>query len=132
MMKEKNDQNPQKENTALTFLIGIVMLAAGLFWLTQIVHVSSDWWGGWQLGGVSVSGGMTLVPLIAGIVWLFFNPKSVGAKILSLLGGVFLVAAILMSVRFYVRGTSLFVFLLIFIFIAGGSGLVLRSLLKKR
>ena len=119
-------------NSLRTFFVGLVMLAAGLFWLTSIVEVSSVWGAGWRIGGLSVSGGLTLVPLIAGIVWLFFNPKSLGAKLLSVVGAVIIVAGIVMSVRFYVHRTSLFVFILIFVFIAGGAALVARVLFAER
>ena len=120
-----------KNNPALTFIAGAVMLTAGLFWLLQIVQVSSLWGGGWMIGGVQVSGGATLVPLIAGIVWLFFNPKSVGAKIVCILGVVIIIAGVLMSIRFYVRSTSLYVFILIFVLIAGGCGLLARIIFTK-
>jgi len=115
-----------KKNPILTFIVGAVMLTVGLFWLMQVVQVSSLWGGGWMVGGLQVTGGATLVPLIAGIVWVFFDPKSVGAKILCILGAVIVIAGILLSVRFYVRPTSLYVFILIFVLIAGGCGLLAR------
>ena len=115
-----------KKNPLLTFIVGAVMLTVGLFWLMQIVQVSSLWGGGWMVGGLQVSGGATLVPLIAGIVWVFFDPKSTGARVLCILGAVIVVAGILLSVRFYVRPTSLYVFILIFVLIAGGCGLLAR------
>lgn len=112
-----------------TFFAGLVMLVAGLFWLTSIVQVSSIWGSGWRIGGINVSGGFTLVPLIAGILWMFFDPRSKGAKILSAMGVVIIIAGIIMSVRFYVHNTSLFVFIIIFICIAGGAGLLARMFL---
>jgi hypothetical protein len=112
-----------------TFIVGLLMLVVGLFWLTSVVQVSSIWGSGLQIGGVSVSGGFTLVPLIFGIIWLFYNPKSTGAKILSVVGVVVIIAGIIMSIRFYVRGTSLYVFIIIFVCIAGGAGLLARFLL---
>ena len=120
-----------KNNPVLTFIVGAVMLTAGLFWLMQIVQVSSLWGGGWMIGGVQVTGGATLVPLIAGIVWLFFNPKAVGAKVVCILGAVIVIAGILLSIRFSIRNTSLYVFVLIFVLIAGGCGLLARVLFAK-
>ena len=107
------------------------MLTAGLFWLMQIVQVSSLWGGGWMIGGMQVSGGVTLVPFIIGIVWLFFNPKSVPARIVSILGAVIIVAGVLLSIRFYMRPTSLYIFILIFVLIAGGCGLLARVIFTK-
>ena len=108
------------------------MLTVGLFWLMQIVHVSSLWGGGWVLGGIHITSGVTLVPLIAGIVWLFYNPKSFGAKLVCILGAVIVIAGILMSIRFYLLRTSLYIFILVFVLIAGGSGLLARILFSKR
>jgi len=116
------------KNPVITFLLGVVMLAAGLFWLTSIVQVSSLWGRGFNISGVNISSGLTLVPLIAGIVWVFFNPKSLGAKLLCVVGGVIIIASILMSVRFHVARVSLFEFILVFVGIAGGGGLIARVL----
>ena len=121
-----------KNNPLLSFIVGAVMLSVGLFWLMQIVQVSSLWGGGLTLGGVQVSAGAALVPLIVGIVWLFFDPKSVGAKIVCLLGVVIIIAGILLSIRFNIRPTSLYVFILIFVLIAGGCGLLARVLFRKK
>jgi len=115
-----------KNSPLLTFIVGAVMLSVGLFWLMQIVQVSSLWGGGLMVGGMQISAGATLIPLIVGIIWLFFNPKSVGAKIVAIIGAAIIVAGILMSIRFYVRPTSLYVFILVFVLIAGGCGLLAR------
>ena len=117
------------KNSMTTFLVGIVMLVAGLFWLTSMVQVTTMWGAGFRVGGMNVPSGLTLVPLIAGFVWIFFNPKAMGAKILCVAGVVILVASIIMSVRFHIpRGVSLFEFILVFVGIAGGAGLVARTL----
>ena len=116
------------KNSLVTFIVGLAMLTAGLFWLTTIVQVSSLWGRGFNIGGMSIPSGLTLVPLIAGILWVFFNPKSVGAKILCIIGGVIIVASIIMSVRFHVTRISLFEFILTFVGIAGGAGLIARVL----
>ena len=120
-----------KNSPLLTLIAGAVMLTVGLFWLMQIVQVSSLFGSGWMVGGLQVSAGATLVPLIAGIVWLFFDPKSKAAKIVCILGAAIIVAGILLSIRFYVRPTSLYVFILIFILIAGGCGLLARILFSR-
>jgi len=107
------------------------MLTVGLFWLMQIVQVSSLWGGGWMIGGIHVTGGATLVPLIAGIIWLFFDPKSAWAKIVCILGVAIIIGGILLSIRFYIRTTSLYNFILIIVMIAGGCGLLARIFFVK-
>jgi len=107
------------------------MLAAGLFWLTSMVQVTIGWGQGFRIGGATIPSGITLVPLIAGILWVFFNPRAVGAKILLIIGVVILLASILMTIRFQMPRVSLFEFILVFIGIAGGAGLVSRVLFVK-
>ena len=119
------------KNPALTFIVGIVMLVAGLYWLTTMVQVSTTWGAGLRVGGTTIPSGLTLVPLIAGILWVFFDPKAIGAKILLLIGVVIIIASILMTIRFHVPRTSLFEFILVFVGIAGGAGLVARVLFVK-
>jgi len=119
------------KNQLVIFLVGLAMLAAGLFWLTSMVQVTIGWGAGLRIGGANIPSGITLVPLIAGILWVFFNPKSVGAKLLLLVGVVVLVASILMTIRFQMPRTSLFEFIMVFIGIAGGAGLVSRVLFVK-
>lgn len=119
------------KNSALTFIVGIIMLVAGLYWLTTMVQVSTTWGAGLRIGGATIPSGLTLVPLIAGILCVFFNPKAIWAKILILVGVVIIIASILMTVRFHVPRTSLFEFILVFIGIAGGAGLIARVLFAK-
>ena len=120
-----------KKNPILALVIGAVMLVTGLFWLMQIIQVSSLWGGGWTVGGIQISAGLTLVPFIAGIIWVFYDTKSAAAKIVTALGAIIIIAGILMSIRFYVRPTSLYVFILIIVLIGGGCGLLARVLFKK-
>jgi len=120
------------KNPLVIFLIGLAMLVAGLYWLTTMVQVTSLWGGGFRLGGATIPSGLTLVPLIAGILWVFFNPKSMGAKILCAVGAVIIIASILMSIRFHVPRVSLFEFILVFVAIAGGAGLIARVLFKSQ
>ncbi|MCL2571112.1 MAG: hypothetical protein FWE11_01815 [Defluviitaleaceae bacterium] len=116
------------KNPLIIFLVGLAMLVAGLFWLTTMVQVTSLWGSGFRIGATTIPSGLTLVPLIAGIVWVFFNPKSIGAKILCIIGGIIIIASIIMSIRFHVPRVSLFEFILVFIGIAGGAGLIARVL----
>jgi len=119
------------KNQLTMFVVGLVMLAAGLYWFTSMVQVTVGWGAGLRIGGATVPSGITLVPLIAGILWVFFNPRSMGAKILLLIGVVILIASVLMTIRFQMPRTSLFEFIMVFIGIAGGAGLVSRVLFAK-
>ena len=134
---EKNENSnlkePKKrsENELLQFFIGVVLIGVGLFMLSKRVMVHSSWYI-WRIGGFDLSSGTVTIPLIIGIIWYFFNNKSVFAKVLIVLGILFIVATIIMSVRINFVTTSMFDYILIFGMTAAGSGLLLKTLFKKR
>lgn len=135
-MEKKEDSNlkePNKrsENELLQFFIGIVLIGVGLFMLSKRVMVHSSWYI-WRIGGFDLSSGTVTIPLIIGIIWYFFNNKSIVPKILIVLGIIFIVATIIMSVRINFVTTSMFDYILIFGMTAAGSGLLLKTLFKKR
>jgi uncharacterized protein len=106
------------------FLIGLVMAVAGGWLLTNQVTVTS---GFWQWGGHN-SFGLSLIPLIAGIAFLFFNGRSIIGWLLTLCGTVIILAGIITNLEIYFRPTSLFNTLMMLALLAGGIGLVARSL----
>ena len=135
-MEKKENSNlkePKKrsENELLQFFIGIVLIGVGLFMLSKRVMVHSSWYI-WRIGGFDLSSGTVTVPLLIGIVWYFCNNKSIAAKILIVLGIIFIVATIIMSVRINFVTTSMFDYILIFGMTAAGSGLLLKTLFMKR
>lgn len=129
--------NSQKENQnsggneLLQFFIGVILLGAGLFMLSKRVMVHSSWYT-WRIGGFDLASGTVTIPLIIGIIWYFFNSKSVIPKIIITLSVIFIVITIIMSVRINFVTTSLFDYILIFGMAAAGSGLLLKTLFKKR
>ena len=127
-MEEKNE--PQ-DNDLLLFFLEVVLLAAGLFMLSKRVVVHSNWFS-WRWGSFDVSSGTVTIPLIIGIIWYFFKPKSVIAKAIITLGVLFIVLAIIMSLRINFLTTSLFDYILIIGMAAAGSGLLLRTVFKKK
>ena len=122
-MKEKDD--------ALDFFIGLILLGAGLFMLSKRVVVHSGWYG-WRIGNFDLSTGTVTIPLIIGIIWYFFNSKSIVPKIIITLGVIFIVVSIIMSVRINFVATSLFDYILIFGMAVAGSGLLLRGTFRKK
>lgn len=106
------------------FLIGLVMAVAGGYLLTSQVVVSSSHWTLWGYN----SFGLSLLPLLIGIGMLFFNGKSWAGWLLTIAGVTIIFAGILMNLTIYFRATSLFNTLIMLILLAGGLGLVARSL----
>ena len=127
-MKETKNKN---NNEMLQFFLGIIMLGVGLFMLSKRVMVHSSWYI-WRIGSFDLSSGLVTVPLIIGIIWQFYNSKSVIPKIIITLGVVFIIATIIMSIRISFVTTSMFDYIIIMGLAAAGSGLLLKTLFKKR
>lgn len=100
------------------------MAVAGAYLITTQVTVSS---GFWHWGG-SNTFGLTLIPLIAGIGLLFFNGRSIAGWILTFCGAIIILAGIITNLEIYFRPTTLFNTVLMLVLLAGGIGLVARSL----
>ena len=106
------------------FVIGLLMSAAGGYLLMNQVQVTTSFWRFGAYGGF----GLTLVPLLAGIAFLFYNGKSVMGWLLTAIGAVVILAGVLMNMDIYFRQTSLFNTLMMLALLFGGLGLVARSL----
>jgi len=106
------------------FLIGLGMAVAGGWLLTNQVTVTS---GFWQWGGHNAFG-LSLIPLIVGIGLLFFNGRSIAGWLLTFGGAVIILAGIITNLQIYFQPTSLFNTLMMLALLAGGIGLVAKSL----
>lgn len=130
----KQDVSEKEGNSLLIFFIGVILLGVGTFMFTNQVSVSSSWysWGFLRFGAYNFSNGLVVMPLIIGIIWMFFNSKSIIAKVITTLGAIFIIITIIMSINIRFERTSLYVYLMIIGMMAAGSGLILRVLFKKR
>ncbi len=63
---------------------------------------------------------------------LFFNGRSVAGWLLTIVGCAIILAGILMNMDIYFRQTSLFNTLVMLVLLAGGLGLIARSLRSGR
>jgi hypothetical protein len=107
-----------------TFLVGFVMAVAGGWLLTNQVTVTSGYWQLWGHNGF----GLSLLPLVIGVAFLFFNGRSIVGWLLTIAGAVIIFVGILTNLDIYFRPTSLFNTILMLVLLAGGIGLVARSL----
>jgi hypothetical protein len=113
------------------FFLGLAMAAAGAWALTNQVTVSD----GFFAAGLVVpvigyqvhSFGLSLIPFIVGIAFLFFDAKSLVGWILSVSGFAIIIAGILMTLHIQFRPTTLFNTLVMLVLLFGGVGLILRS-----
>lgn len=106
------------------FLLGVAMAAAGAFFLTSRVVVHTGGWRWWGFSGF----GLSLIPLLIGIGFLFYDGRSLIGKLLTFVGVVIIFAGILLNLDIYFQQTPLFATLIMLALLAGGVGLVLRSL----
>ncbi|MGK2856740.1 MAG: hypothetical protein ACSLFQ_05980 [Thermoanaerobaculia bacterium] len=106
------------------FLGGLMMAIAGAYLLTNQVTVTTNYWHFWGVPAF----GLTLVPIAVGIGMLAFNGKSIAGWLLTMGGAVIIVAGVIMRLDIYFRPTSLFNTIFMLALLAGGIGLVARSL----
>ena len=107
-----------------TFLAGLAMVVVGGYLLLNRVTVGS---GVWLLWGYNAFG-LSLLPLLVGIGWLFFDGRSVAGWLLTAGGALIILAGIIANLHIYFAPTSLFDTIVILGLLAGGIGLVARSL----
>jgi hypothetical protein len=111
-----------------SFVLGAVMTAAGGYLLLNQVTVMT---GIWHIFGYDAFG-LSLVPLLFGILLLFYNGRGILGWLLVLGGLAIIGAGILMNLTIFFRPTSLFNTLIMLILFVGGLGLIGRSLLPRR
>lgn len=110
------------------FFLGLLLAIAGAYLLTTQVTVSSGYWTLWGYNTF----GLSLLPLIFGVGILFFNGKSVAGWILLFAGVVIIFTGIITNLQIYFQPTSLFNTIMMLILLAGGIGLIARSLVSHK
>ena len=105
------------------FLLGLAMAVAGGYFLTSRVSVTT---GAWNFGGYNAFG-LSLVPLILGIVLVFFNGRSILGWLLVFAGAVVILGGILLNLQVYFQHTSLFELVVMLVLLFGGIGLLARA-----
>ena len=96
------------------FFGGLAMVVVGGYLLLNQVEVHSGFWSWW--GGQTF--GLTLLPLLVGIGFLFFDGKSVPGWILTVAGSLIILAGIIVNLRIYFQPTSLYNTLIMLVLIA--------------
>ena len=87
--RESSSAAAKESHPLASFLIGLVLLGAGIFWVLNSFVVSFSWgslWGGFGMN-TSLATGLMLVPLLIGIGLLFFlDRKWIGWAVSSGVG----------------------------------------------
>lgn len=105
------------------FFAGLAMTAGGGYLLLNQVTVSTGYWQMWGYNAFGIS----LIPLLIGIALVFFDGKSKLGWILTSFGAIVIVLGIITNLTINYRPTTLFNTLIILALIAGGLGLIVRS-----
>ena len=103
------------------------MLVGGGYLLLNQVTVTSGFWSFYGYNAF----GLSLIPLLFGILLLFYNGRGILGWLLLLAGLVIIGAGILANLTIFFRPTSLFNTLIILVLFVGGVGLIARSLLPR-
>ena len=82
----------------------------------------------YSIGSFHLTTGMTLIPLIFGIGFIFYNSKNILGWVLSGASLIMLGFGVISTIQFRMRGMSAFELIMILILLMGGVGLFLSSL----
>jgi uncharacterized protein len=105
------------------FLFGLALAVAGGYLIMNQVQVTSGYWHWWGTNTF----GFTLIPLVIGLGWLFFDGRSIVGWILAGVGAVIIFVGILVNLEIYFRQTTLFNVILMLTMFAAGIGLMARA-----
>lgn len=106
------------------FIFGLAMSCVGGYLLSNQVTVVGSYWSFWGTN----SFGITLIPMLLGVAMLFFNGKSAIGWLLTVAGGLFILAGVIANLHIYFQPTSLFNTIVMLVLLVGGLGLIARSL----
>lgn len=112
------------EGGVAQFFVGLAMAVGGAYLLTQRVTVTSGFWS--FFGGHTF--GLSLLPLVVGAGLLFYDGRSRLGWLLTAAGALIVFLGVLLNLRIYFEPTSLFDTLVMLVLLAGGLGLLARSL----
>ncbi len=124
-----------QRGSAASLLLGFIMMCAGGYLLLESIIVSQTYFLGiglYHVGGLPVTGGMILVPLIFGIGIIFYRPSSLIGWALAIGSLAAMILGVIVNTHLALRQMSLFELIGIFVLGVGGLGLFLRALADGR
>jgi hypothetical protein len=107
-----------------SFLIGLAMACVGGYLLTNQVMIAGSYW---NFYGANTFG-ITLLPMLIGVAMLFWNGRSVLGWLLTVAGGLFIVAGVIANLHIYFAPTSLFNTIVMLVLLVGGLTLIARAM----
>ncbi|WP_299568133.1 hypothetical protein [uncultured Shewanella sp.] len=114
-----------------SFFIGLIMMCGGFYMLLKAIKVTSSFGFShslYNVGGVSLTSGMIMIPFMFGIGLMFYNAKNILGWILTFGSLVGLIFGVISSINFRFSHMSAFDLIVILVLSVGGLGVFLRSL----
>ncbi len=124
-----------QRGSAASMLLGFIMMCAGGYLLLESIIVSQTYFLGvglYHMGGIPVTGGMILVPLIFGVGIIFYRPSSLIGWALGVGSLAAMILGVIVNTHLALRQMSLFELIGIFVLCFGGLGLFLRAIADSR
>ncbi|MBR2914019.1 MAG: hypothetical protein IKK51_05030 [Oscillospiraceae bacterium] len=132
LLEEAQRDRRRDKNDLLTFFLGLLMFAGGVFMILQNIIVRTSWGTSfYHIGSWAVPNGMIMLPVLIGIVMLFVMEKRIFGWIVFVLGLVFILLTIIMSVQISWKTSNAYMFLMMFGLAAAGGGLLMKVLFRK-
>ena len=113
------------------FFLGLVMICGGFYLLLNGIVVSSSFGLATRLfglGGVGITGGLILIPLIIGVAMIFYDARSALGWLLAIGSLAAMIFGVIASLSLNLRTMTAFELIGILVLAFGGLGLFLRSL----
>lgn len=123
-------EREEQKGNILTFFCGIIVFCIGIYMIFQNTIITT----GFSLQnifGFTPNFGVVLIPLLLGIIRLFFDEESVLGWILVIIGILIIIVGILMGLRIHFRAVTLFEGIIMFGMVAAGIGTILKGIFGK-
>lgn len=131
-MSNKLDKRNAEKGDALTFFVGLVVFCVGAFMIFKNTDVHTSFrFGGWLNFMNNFPTGVVLLPLIIGVMILFFSDNSILGWLFVIVGLAIILVGILMGLEITFRRTDLFTTIMMYGMTAAGVGLILKGLYGK-
>jgi hypothetical protein len=113
------------------FFLGLAMMVAGGYLFFDAIKITQHMHMGYTIysfGAFHLTTGMTLIPLIFGIGFIFYNSNNPIGWLLSAASLIMLGFGVIASIKFRIRHMSAFELIMILTLLVGGIGLFFSSL----
>lgn len=131
-MKEEAYEEEDSMKVIKDFMIGVVLIGLALLLIFNATTVSITPYSYRIGGGVSIPAGATVLPLLLGVGYKFYNPDSFLGNLIMIIGVLFIVVTLILSIRISLAQTSMLIFIGMFGSFTVGCAYLLRATFPKK